>query len=383
MNGFIPLCVPQMGDREGAYLQECVDGNWVSSAGAFVGRLESMVAEYVGADHGVAVVNGTCALHLALRVAGIGDGDEVVTSALSFVAPANAIRHAGAWPVFVDAEPSTWQMDVGLCLDFLHKGCERRGDGLFNKQSGRRVAAVMPVHILGGSVDMAELAGACRDLGLPLIEDASESLGAQQGGHRVGGLGDMACFSFNGNKLVTCGGGGLIATDRADWARRARHVSTQARSDDVEYEHDEVGHNYRLTNIQAAVGCAQFERIDALLAAKRRIADGYRALCERIPGLTFMPARDGDALWMSTVLVDEDAFGMGSRALLANLRADDIETRPLWVPLQNTEAHAGALVLGGAVADRLHREGLSLPSSAGLTPDDQDRVMAAIEKAGP
>ncbi len=379
----ILLCEPFLEGNEWLYLKECLDTKWVSSAGKFVSRFESKIAEYVGVGHAVAAVNGTAALHMALLVAGVEPGDEVVTSTLTFIAPANAIRHAGATPVFIDADPLTWQMDANLAAGFLSERCEKRGGRLYNRNTGRRIGALLPVHILGHPVDMDPLLELARDFELPVVEDACESFGASYKGRNVGAMGDIACFSFNGNKLITCGGGGMIVTGDGDWAARARHLSTQARSEPIEYIHDQVAYNYRLTNIQAALGCAQFEQLDHLIAAKRRIAEAYRRMCGQLPGLTYLPEAPWGVcvFWLSTVVVDPGAFGMDSRGLLACLAEKEIEARPMWQPIHRSAAHRGALFVDTGAADHLHSHGLFLPSSCGLTPKDQERVTAAISAA--
>jgi len=376
----IPLSEPTLDGNELAYLTECIESNWVSSAGAFVERFERQVADYIGRPHAVAMVNGTAALHLALKVAGVAAGDEVLVSSLSFIAPANAIRHAGAWPVLVDAEEESWQMDVDLVRNFLESGCERQGRTLVNRQTGRRVGALLPVHILGHSCDMAALKVLAEAFALPLVEDATESLGGTCEGQKLGAVGDIACFSFNGNKLVTSGGGGMIVTGREDWARHARHLSTQARVPGGEYIHDEVGYNYRLTNLQAAVGVAQMERITAMLAAKQRIAATYRDMCADTPGLSFMPTPPwaGAMHWLSAIRVEAREFGVDARELRDVMGSKGIETRPLWQPLHQSPALAGAAALGGETAERLYREVLCLPSSVSLDARRQGMVVAAV-----
>lgn len=376
----IPLCAPRLGGNEEAYLRECVATNWVSSAGPFVERFERDVAAYVGTAHAVSTVNGTAALHIALKVAGVGPGDAVVTSTLTFVATANAIVHAGARPVFVDVEPATWQMDPALVETYLREGCTLADGILRDRETGLRVAALLPVHILGHPVDMDPILALAREFGLPVVEDATESLGATYRGRNVGTLGDIAALSFNGNKLITCGGGGMVVTDRAAWADRARHLTTQARIEPLEAIHDEVGYNYRLTNIQAALGCAQLETIDERIADKRRIADLYRGLAAEVPGLTFMPAAPwaGCTYWMSTVLVDPDVFGVDRYHLLRFLSDHNIGARPLWQPLHLSPAHEGARSVKGLVAEGLYTHAVSLPSSCGLSDAQWARVRSAI-----
>src|SRR5690606_28626820 len=268
----IPLSAPEIGGNEWQYVRECLDTGWVSSVGAFVDHFEAALAAHTGRRYAVATVNGTSALHAALVATGIGDHDEVIVSTLTFIAPANAIRYTGAAPVFVDADPHYWQMDPDKLRHLLERQCAWRAGALYNRSTGRRVRAIMPVDVLGHPVDLDAIVEIARRYELIVIEDASESLGAEYRGAPVGRHGDIVCFSFNGNKIVTAGGGGMLLTDHAEWARRARHLTTQARADPVEYVHDRVGYNYRLTNLQAAVGVAQLERLGHAVAAKRRIA---------------------------------------------------------------------------------------------------------------
>jgi perosamine synthetase len=376
----IPLCVPEIGGNEWSYVRECLDTGWVSSAGAFVDRFEGEVAARAGTAHAVATVNGTSALHVALLLAGVERDDEVVVSSLTFISPANAIRYLGAWPVFIDAEPDYLQMDTGRLADFLERGCEWRDGVLRNRQTGRRVRAIVPVHILGHPVDMDPVLALADRFGLRVVEDATESLGATYRGRPLGGLGDVGCFSFNGNKLVTTGGGGMLVTNDAALAARARYLTTQAKDDAVEYVHGEVGFNYRLTNIQAAMGSAQMERLDDFLASKRRIAQRYADTLGGVDGLTVMQEAPwaSSAWWMYTIQVDEARCGIGSRALMAALGSRGIQTRPLWQPVNRSPAHAAAQPMDCPVAQTLNRMALSLPCSVGLTAAMQDRVITEV-----
>lgn len=376
----IPLCEPEVRGNEWAYIKECLDTGWVSAVGAFVNRFEQSLAETVGTRFAVATNSGTSALHVALLVAGIQPGDEVLVSTLTFIAPANAIRYAGAHPVFVDAEPEYWEMDPEKVIDFLENRCQWRDGALYNLETGRRVRAIIPVHILGHPVDIDPIIEIARKYDLKVIEDATESLGAQYKGNIVGHLGDIACFSFNGNKLITTGGGGMIVTDNEEWAHRAKHLTTQAKDDPVEYVHSEIGFNYRLTNIQAAMGVAQMEQLDSYLKAKRRIAETYTEAFDSIAGIT--PMREAQyarsAFWMYTVLIDEKQFGLGSRELMRELASHQIQTRPLWQPIHLSAAHHGACATDCSVAERLNLSALSLPCSVGLEPDRQRRVIESI-----
>ena len=379
--GTIPLSVPEIHGNEWKYVKECLDSNWVSSAGPFVDRFERMVADYVGTHHSVATVNGTAALHMALLVAGVEPDDEVLVPALTFIAPANAVRYAGAWPIFVDAEPAYWQMDAQKVTDFLEHRCLWTNSELRNKNSGRRVRAIVPVHILGHPCDMDPIVDLARKFKLVVIEDATESLGAMYKERMVGHLGDIACFSFNGNKVITTGGGGMIVTDNVAWAEKARYLSTQAKDNPVEYIHKEIGYNYRLTNIQAALGCAQMERLACFIEKKRSIATQYQGSLRSIPGITSMPEAPWarSIFWMYTVLVNESAYGQDSRTLMQRLAGHDIQTRPLWQPLHRSPAYSHAEVYGGEVADALNHSALSLPCSVGLPEADIRTVTEAIK----
>lgn len=376
----IPLSAPEIAGNEWRYVRECLDTGWVSSAGPFVDHFEAALAAHTGRRYAVATVNGTSALHAALVATGIGDHDEVIVSTLTFIAPANTIRYTGAAPVFVDADPHYWQMDPDKLRHLLERRCAWRAGALYNRSTGRRVRAIMPVDALGHPADLDAIVEIARRYELIVIEDASESLGAEYRGEPVGRRGDIVCFSFNGNKIATAGGGGALLTDHAEWARRARHLTTQAKADPVEYVHDHVGYNYRLTNLQAAVGLAQIERLGHAVETKRRIAARYEQAFAGVDGLTPMPeaAWARSTYWLYTVLVDPRRFGVDARGLMRRLRQQRIECRPLWQPLHRSPAHAGSTATDCRVAERLYETALSLPSSVGLTPPAQDIVVEAV-----
>ena len=381
MSTFIPLCIPEIRGNEWKYVKECLDTGWVSSVGTYVDRFEQVVAEAAGRKYAVATSNGTSALHVSLVLAGVKPGEEVLVSDMTFIAPANAIRYVGAHPVLVDAEPEFWQMDVGLVEAFLRKS-KKCKEGVFNVETGRRIAAIIPVHALGHSVDIVRLGELADEFGLPVVEDATESLGASSNGCPVGSHGALACFSFNGNKILTTGGGGMIVTDDPVFAERGKYLTTQAKDDPVEYIHGEIGYNYRLTNIQAAMGCAQMEMLGSYVDRKREIALRYINGLSGIRGI--QPMREASnvhsSFWMFTVLVDRESFGMESRTLLKALAEEKIQTRPLWQPLHLSPAHCEAQVLGGAVAERLYRDAISLPCSVGLGGEDQRRVIETLQQ---
>jgi perosamine synthetase len=380
---FLPLCVPEIQGNEWQYIKECLDTNFVSSVGPFVDRFEKELAARVGTRYAVATVNGTAALHIALLVAGVQPDDEVLVSTLTFIAPVNAIRYVRAWPVFMDAEPDYWQMDLQKVATFLEHECRWVNSELLNKMTGRRVKAILPVHILGHPVDMNPVLEMARKYNLTVIEDATESLGARYENCLVGHLGDIACFSFNGNKIITTGGGGMVVTDNEVWAHKAKYLTTQAKDDAVEFVHGEIGYNYRLTNIQAAMGCAQLELLDEYITAKRRIAATYTEAFKDVPGI--VPMREAtwatSIFWMYTVLVDANQYGMDSRALLHKLQAAKIQTRPLWQPAHRSPSQIGMQAYRCEVADWLNRKALSLPCSVGLKSSEQGRVIEHIQAA--
>ncbi len=378
--GFIPLCVPEIRGNEWDYVKDCLDKGWVSSIGAFVDRFERMTAEYVGTKYAVATSTGTAALHLALMAARIQPGEEVLVSALTFAAPVNTIRYIGAHPVFMDAEPHTYEMDAEKVVEFLTTACDWQNGALINRATGRRVRAIMPVHILGHPVDIDPILEAAARFDLTVIEDATESLGARYKGRMVGHLGHIACLSYNGNKLITTGGGGMVITDNPALAKRAKYLSTQAKDDPIEYIHEEVGYNYRLTNVQAAIGCAQMEQIDIYIAKKRAIAAHYGQAFADLNGITPMQQADWaeSVFWMYTILVDKAIFGMNSRDLMRELQNRGIQSRPLWHPVHSLTPYKNEFAYRVELVDILYRDALSLPCSVGLTDAQQSRVIDTL-----
>ncbi len=376
----IPLSVPLIGGNAWRYVKQCLDEGWVSSAGSFVTEFEQQVAARAGKAHGVACSTGTAALHLGLLVAGVEPDDEVIVPALTFAAPANAVRYVNAWPRFIDIEADHWQLDPQRVREFIERGCDWRQRQLIDRTTGRRVRAILPVDLLGHPCDIDALMAIARDFDLVVVEDATESLGARYRDTPVGARADVSCFSFNGNKVITAGGGGVLATDRAEWAARARHLSTQAKSDPIEYVHDEIGFNYRLTNLQAALGVAQLEQLDDYVGRKRALAAAYTTALAAVPGLATMTEAQWarSMFWLYTVRVDARGYGMDSRALLRRLDEHRIQARPLWQPLHRSPAHRGSPPADAPVADRVASAALSLPSSVGLTEDDQRRVIEVV-----
>lgn len=372
--GTIPLAVPNIGELERRYVLEAVESGFVSSVGPFVSEFERRFAERVGAKHAIACSTGTAAIHIGLILLGVERGDDVVCSDFTFVGSVGPIAYLGARPVLVDSEERTWNLDPALLAAEL----DRRA------AAGEPLPKVVEVvHVLGQPADLEPLVAACEAHAIPILEDAAESLGAtwssgRFAGRHTGTVGAVGCFSFNGNKIATTGGGGMIVTDDDALAARARHLTTQAKVPDVGYLHDEVGYNYRLTNLAAGLGLAQLERLDEFVAAKHRIAERYDAAFADLP-LVLPPRLPGfDATyWLYSVLV-QATDGRGRDALLEHLGAQGVGARALWRPLHLQPPYAGSVVIGGAVGESFFERGVSLPCATDLTGADQDRVIAAV-----
>ncbi len=364
----IPVAEPLLGDRELDYVTDCVRSGWVSSLGEYVKRFEREFAAYCGVRYGVATHNGTVALHLALVALGIGPGDEVILPTLTFVATANAVAYTGATPVFVDSEPRTWNIDPAAVAAAITS----------------RTRAIIAVHLYGHPADMDPLRDLAKQHGLVLVEDAAEAHGARYKGRRTGSLSDIAIFSFFGNKIVTTGEGGMVLTDDAALAERCFFLENQARHKENPYWHPEIGYNYRMTNIQAALGVAQLERIDEFIAIRLRNAAHYKRRLSRVPGLSLPPCAEWaeNVYWMVTVLV-EDEYGMDRDTLMTRLRQRDIETRPVFYPVHTLPMYASQKGTREyhprlPVAEDLSRKGINLPSGAALTSEQVDIVCDAL-----
>lgn len=372
----IPLAEPTLGGNAERYLLECLASNYVSSVGPFVARFEREFADAVGSRFAVACASGTAAIHLALRVLNVGPGDEVFVPTLTFVASANPVAYERATPVLIDVEAETLNLDPGIVVDELDR---RARLGL------KQPKAIEVVHLVGHPADIGPILVAAERHGVAVIEDASEALGASYvggllGGRLVGSIGRLGCFSFNGNKIITTGGGGMITTDDADLARRARHLSTQARVPGRAYDHDEVGYNYRLTNLAAALGVAQLEQLPDLLAARRALAARYDTAIGTMPAMR-AAARASWAdptFWLYTArLAVPDALERDR--MLDTLLSSGIDARPIWTPIHTLAPYADAPRLGGAVAERVFAAAISLPSSSSLAAADQERVVSILE----
>jgi dTDP-4-amino-4,6-dideoxygalactose transaminase len=365
------LSPPDVGPAEEAMVVDAVRSGWVAPLGPHVDAFEREICERVGTSHAVALSSATAALHLALLELGAGPGVTVVVPSLTFVATANAVVYTGATPVFADCDPGTGNLDPRL-LD----GCLRT-----LRREGCHVVAAISVDLLGKAADYDSLLAVCETYGVELLEDAAEALGASYRGRPVGGFGRAGVLSFNGNKILTTGGGGMLLTDDRSLAAHARHLSTQARQPVAYYEHQEVGYNYRLSNVLAALGRAQLARLDAMLVRRRAIREGYRSLFGPVPGVELLGGADDaeDNCWLTAVLVDEVVTGWSPEDLAKELEAGDVETRPVWKPMHRQPVFAGARSFRTGASDRLFQQGLILPSGSKLSAAGEQRVHGIID----
>ena len=372
----IYLSPPDVGDLERALLLDAFDSNWIAPLGPHVDAFEAELAARTGVAHAVALSSGSAALHLALILHGVGPGDDVLLPTLTFAATAFAVEQAGARPVFVDADPSTWQMDPTLVAEELDRRAAR--DEL--------PACVVSVDLYGQCCDYEPILDACRRYEVPLIEDSAEALGATYRSSEAGSFGEVGVFSFNGNKIITTSGGGMLVTDDEDLAEQARHLATQAREPVPHYEHHRIGYNYRLSNLLAALGRGQLRGLDGKIARRREINAAYRRELSDLPGLEFMPqaAYGTPNWWLTCVTVEPEVAGTDAASIRAILGAEGIESRPVWKPMHQQPVFAGHESLGGRVAGRLFERGLCLPSGSALTDDElfeiADHVTRAFER---
>ena len=366
----ILLSPPHLTGREAELVAEAIASNWIAPLGPQVDAFESEFAAVAGVPHAVALSSGTAALHLALVVLGIGRGDEVACSSFTFAASANAVTYTGATPFFVDCDEATWTIDPGL----LDRAITER------TAAGGRVRAVLAVDLYGQCCDYDALREVCERHDALLVQDAAESLGATYKGVAAGGQGVVAAFSFNGNKIITTSGGGMLVARNRELVEHARKLSTQAREPVAHYEHVEIGFNYRLSNILAALGRAQLESLSARVAKRRAIRDRYAERLGDVPGLTFMPEAPYGTTnaWLTCMVVDPVAFGADREQIRLALEREDIEARPLWKPMHLQPIFASHQSFGGDVSSRLFERGLCLPSGSALSDEGQDRVVSTI-----
>lgn len=367
----IALHEPSLNGREWEYVKDCLDSGWVSYAGRYVERFEAMLTEVTGARYAVAVTSGTAALHTALMICGVKRGEEVLIPTLTFVATANAVAHAGAIPHFLDSDLVTLGVDPARLSAYLDSIVVLKDGQCFNRLTSRRIAAIMPMHVFGHPVDMDRLNEVAGRYGLVVVEDAAESLGSTYKRRSAGTLGRIAALSFNGNKVVTTGGGGALLTDDPDLARAAKHLTTTAKLPHRwEFRHDQIGYNYRLPSLNAALGCAQLEQLQVFLAAKRSLADRYREALRGVPGVEFFcePEFARSNYWLNAVMIrPELAADFTARdALLAAASDAGIMARPAWMLMHWLPMYADCPRMDLSVAESIERRLINIPSSACL-----------------
>jgi pyridoxal phosphate-dependent aminotransferase EpsN len=361
----ILLSPPETDDQDREALIRALEGGWVAPLGPEVDAFEAELVLVTGRDHGVALSSGTAALHLALMIIGVIPGDRVLVSSLTFSATVNAIRYVGAEPVFIDSSLDTWNMDPSLVQAALDDG---------------EYAACIPVDIYGQCADYSSIVPMCAERGVPIIEDAAEALGASHRGEPAGSFGGMAALSFNGNKIITTSGGGALVTDDGEWAERARFLATQARDPAPHYQHSEIGYNYRMSNILAALGRSQLADLDRRVQARRGHNTTYREALGDLPGVGFMPEapESYSTFWLTCITIDPDAAGTDREEVRLHLKTLDIESRPAWKPMHLQPVFERFKVYGGDVSARIFEHGLCLPSGSSLTEEDRQRVITGV-----
>lgn len=372
------LSGPNISGNEWKYVRDCLDTGWVSSVGSYVSRFENMLAEFTGCRYGIATSNGTAALHISLLLAGVQRGDYVIAPNVTFVASINSIKYTGADPILMDIDEETWQMDLDLLEEFLQTESSKKNGKLVFSKDQRPISAIMPVHVLGNMCDMERLMKIAREYGLVVVEDATEALGSCFQGRHSGSFGLFGCFSFNGNKIITTGGGGMIVTNDEALAKRAKHITTQAKSDAFEYIHDDVGYNYRLVNVLAAMGVAQMELLPKFLRRKKEIDAFYRRELQGTGDIGFQKVDAGveSNLWLFTISTSKQ------KAVLKTLNDKDMQSRPFWVPMNQLPMYRENIYYTRADrSDYVYRRCLSIPCSTYISDEEMSQVAAAIRSA--
>jgi perosamine synthetase len=379
MTDKIPLAIPNIGQGEAKNLQRCVETNFVSSVGEFVNQLEDRIATLSGTGEGVAMGAGTLALHMALHSYGIGKGDLVILPSFTFIASANAVMHSGARPWLFDVTEESWTIDPAQVRHELKKNTFRENGVLKYNKTGERVAAIMPVYTLGTPADMNALNSIARDYGLPIIADAAAAIGVTYKNQAIGQAADLTCYSFNGNKTITCGGGGMVVGKEKSRLERIKHISTTARIS-KDYDHDEVGYNYRMTNLQAAVGCAQLDRLNNFLHIKTKIRKAYDAAFQDIQGISKFPYPDDrtSTCWFSGIVVDKTHPTPSE--ICERLNDYNIEARVFWKPVHLQKPYSKAPVADQSYTENIYKRIVTLPCSTSLVKPDLARVITAVRE---
>ena len=376
----IPLSVPEIEGNESKYVLDCLNTGWISSAGSYVNQFEDMVAKYAGAKYGVACMNGTVGLHIAQVLLGITKDDHVIAPNITFIATLNAIKYTGAQPILIDVDINNWQMDLGLLEQFLEQNTEfkttKSGTYCFDTSTNKRVRAIMPVHVLGNIGDMDRLLAIAKKYYLDIIEDSTEALGATFKNKHAGTFGKIGVFSFNGNKIISTGGGGVIVTDDYAIAKKARHLTTQAKISAMDYIHDEIGYNYRLVNVLAAIGVAQMETFNATLQSKASMDRFYRKHLNNVGDIKFQQIPEGTHPngWLFTFRTSK------MRQLLAYLNSNGVQARPFWMPMNQLEMFKKDIYITNAnVSATVYNTSISIPSSTGITNKQLQTVVETIK----
>jgi len=380
----IPLSVPSLKGKEWEYVKECIDTEWVSSAGKYVGEFEKKIAEYTDAKYAVACVNGTSALQVSLRLAGVQPGDEVIVSTLTFIAPVNAIAYNGASPVFMDVDVY-YNIDIKKTIGFIINETEYKDGFTCNKKTGKRISAIVPVHVWGNAVWLDELISLCKKRNIAVVEDASESMGTvyklgEYKGMHTGTIGTLGCLSFNGNKIITTGGGGMILTNNKELAVKAKYLTTQAKDDPVRYIHNEIGYNFRLTNIQAALGVAQLEQLSGFLERKGEIFHQYQNALNGIDGLSIAKVPDyaDNNHWVNVLQIVNEVYGEDRETLMQKLEKNGIQTRTVWTLNHLQKPYRDCQSYKVERAEELVNNSLCLPSSTNLNNQDLNKVINTL-----
>ncbi|MGY0391576.1 LegC family aminotransferase [Bizionia sp. KMM 8389] len=376
----IPLSIPRLEGNEWKYVQDCLNTGWISSAGAYVTQFENMVAEYAGAKYGVACMNGTVGLHIAQILLGVTENDHVIAPNITFIATLNAIKYTGAEPILIDVDANNWQMDLDLLESFLKNNTELKTTNseihCYNTTTGKRIKAIMPVHVLGNMGNMQRLMAIAEAYHLNIIEDSTEALGSNFNKKHAGTFGEIGVFSFNGNKIISTGGGGVIVTDNEALAKKAKHLTTQAKVSTMDYIHDEIGYNYRLVNVLAAIGVAQMEQFPDILKAKKAMDAFYRTELKGVGDIIFqeVPEQTDANGWLFTFSTSR------MRELLAYLNDNGVQSRPFWMPMNQLEMFKSVpYITESDVSNKVYSRSISIPSSAGITQEQLQTVVKTIK----
>jgi len=380
----IPLSVPSLNGNEMQYVKECIDAEWVSSAGKYVDLFEQKIAEYTGSKYAVACVNGTAALQVSLRLAGVEAGDEVIVSTLTFIASVNAITYNNAKPVFLDAD-KYYNLDSKKTIEFIKNETVFKNGFTYNRKTDNKITAIIPVHVWGNACWLDALIELCNERNISIVEDACESLGTFYNvgkfkGKHTGTIGKLGCLSFNGNKIITTGGGGMILTDDESLAEKAKYLTTQAKDDPIRYIHDEIGYNFRLTNIQAALGVAQLEQLPSILKRKKEIYDFYQSTIENIEGLSLSKVPDYaiNNHWMNLLQIDNNVYNEDREVLMERLEKNGIQTRPVWKLNHEQKPYKDCQYYKVKKAEILLTNSLCLPSSANLSNENLNKIVSVL-----